>query len=82
MQKVKPFGEFYEHPVIKKMIEKSYFINEEKTEASFSAFVSYTVENRETNEIVNFEGTAYFDLKRNDLGYWGISKFNIPGISL
>lgn len=80
MEKVKPFGKFYENPDIKKLEEENYFINEEKTEASFSAYISYTVENRETGKKVKFEGKAFFELKRNDLGYWGISKFNIPGL--
>ena len=59
-----------------------YFtINDEKTDAVFKAFISYTVSTRESKDIHRFEGNSSFELKRDDLGYWGICKFSIPGLS-
>ena len=81
MNSIRPFGEYYENIKIKEQAEGYFTINDEKTDAVFKAFISYTVSTRESKDIHRFEGNSSFELKRDDLGYWGICKFSIPGLS-
>jgi hypothetical protein len=82
IEKIRPFGEAFEKPKINKWEVKKLLINEDKTEAEFDVFVKYTVKSRDTGTKTVFSGLAGFVLVKDDMDYWGIRKFNIPGLVL
>ena len=80
VEKIKPFGEAFEKPKIKQWEIKKLLINEDKTEAEFDVSVKYTVKSRDTGKNTVFRGIASFELVKDDMDYWGIRKFCIPGL--
>jgi hypothetical protein len=82
IEKIRPFGEAFEKPKINKWEVKKLLINDEKTEAEFDVFVKYTVKSRDNGTKTVFSGLASFILVKDDMDYWGIRKFSIPGLVL
>jgi hypothetical protein len=80
MEKIKPFGEAFEKPNIKQWEVKKLEINDEKTEAEFDVDLKYTVKSKDTGKNTVFSGIASFLVVKDDLDYWGIRKFSIPGL--
>ena len=80
LERIRPFGESFEKPKIKEWEVKKLLINEDKTEAEFDVFVKYNVKSRDTRAKTIFSGLASFMLIKDDMDYWGIRKFSIPGL--
>jgi hypothetical protein len=82
IEKIRPFGEAFEKPEINKWEVKKLLINDEKTEAEFDVFVKYTVKSRDNGTKTVFSGLASFLLVKDDMDYWGIKMFCIPGLTI
>jgi hypothetical protein len=80
IEKIRPFGEAFEKPKIKQWEINKLLINEDKTEAEFGVSVKYTVKSRDTGKNTVFSGIASFGVVKDDMDYWGIRKFCIPGL--
>ena len=81
-ERIRPFSEAYEDPEIKEWEIKKLDINDEKTEAELDLYIRYSVKSKDNGSHSIFSGLSNFILIKDDLGYWGIRKFNIPGLSL
>jgi len=81
-ERIRPFSEAYEDPEIKEWEIMKLDINHEKTEAEMDLYISYSIKSKDNGSNSIFSGLSNFILLKDDLRYWGISKFTIPGLSI